>query len=380
MHCDRAASAQIGASAPSPIRQVKSMSGSALNPAALTTLFRREFEMCRVDRGETMILLTNLSTRREYVAAAFEAARVLGAFAYEIGLNSVPDQSRVAADALSQAEPIIAALKGCDIVCAFHAPNFTSWVREVRAAGTRVLSILDGPDELKLLLSPPGLKEAVLHAAARWEAARTVRLTSDQGTDLAWSRGEFKVKAQYGFADEDGRFDHWGAGHITNYPNEGSANGTVVIQPGDLWILPFARIVESDITLEVRDGFIRSVKGGVDAKAFRYWLDRNKRSEDDLDPYAVSHLGFGLHPNAHRDYIFHTGNDLERLTAAARVFAGNFLFSTGPNTDMGGKRDTKGHIDMPMCDCTVALDGDVVLREGRFVDPKMIVKPARMEP
>ena len=41
----------------------------------------------------------------------------------------------------------------------------------------------------------------------------------------------------------------------------------------------------------------------------------------------------------------------------SRAFYGNVLFSTGPNTDMGGKRDTKGHIDMPMCDCTVLLDG-----------------------
>jgi 2,5-dihydroxypyridine 5,6-dioxygenase len=350
------------------------MSGSRLNPARLTTLFGREFELCNVGPGETMVLLTNLNTRREYVAAALESAQGREAFAYEIGLSSIPDQSRVAADGIGQAGAIIDAMKACDIVCSFHAPNFTKWVREIRAAGTRVLSILDGPDELESLFPPTGLKAAVLCAAERWEGASQLRLTNRSGTDLTWARGEFNVKSQYGFSEEPGRFDHWGAGHITNYPDEGSAQGRVVIQPGDLWILPFARIVEAPITLEVRDGFIRSVEGETDARAFSYWLDRNKRSDDDLDPYAVSHLGFGLHPNAHRDYIFHTGNDLERLTAAARVFAGNFLFSTGPNTDMGGKRDTKGHIDMPMCDCTVELDGEVVLQEGRLVDERMVVR------
>jgi 2,5-dihydroxypyridine 5,6-dioxygenase len=65
------------------------------------------------------------------------------------------------------------------------------------------------------------------------------------------------------------------------------------------------------------------------------------------------------------------------MQACARVFSGNFLFSTGPNSDMGGKRDTKGHIDTPMCDCTVLLDGEVVLEKGRFKDPKLIVEPAR---
>ena len=118
------------------------------------------------------------------------------------------------------------------------------------------------------------------------------------------------------------------------------------------------------------------VEGGVDAKAFTYWLDRNKRSADDLDPYAVSHLGFGLHPHAHWDQILLHGNEPDRLDSSARVFAGNFLFSTGPNNDMGGKRDTKGHIDTPMCDCTVLLDNEPVLERGKFVDPKMIVPPA----
>jgi 2,5-dihydroxypyridine 5,6-dioxygenase len=141
-----------------------------------------------------------------------------------------------------------------------------------------------------------------------------------------------------------------------------------------MWILPYIKAIENPVTLKVKEGFIRSVEGGLDAKAFTNWLDRNKRSDTDLDPYAVSHLGFGLHPNAHWDQIMRYGNNYEELHISARSFAGNFLFSTGPNTDMGGKRDTKGHIDAPMCDCTVLLDGEKVMEKGRFVDPKMVVK------
>ena len=48
---------------------------------------------------------------------------------------------------------------------------------------------------------------------------------------------------QWGYADEPGHFDHWGAGHIHTFPNEGSAHGTVVIQPGDIIILPYCRYV-----------------------------------------------------------------------------------------------------------------------------------------
>jgi 2,5-dihydroxypyridine 5,6-dioxygenase len=350
---------------------------SLSDSARLAKLFQQEFALCDVKRGETVALLTNLNTRREYVAAAFGAAADCGAFVYELGFSSLPDPTRVGADGLTGGEGIWGALKQSHLLVAFHAPNFSKWVRELRAAGTRVLAILDGPAELERLLSPPGLKPAVLEAAKRWQAARNVTLLNKAGTRLEWKRGEFDVKSQYGFAESRGRMDHWGAGHITNYPDEGSANGVVVIQPGDLWILPFARVVESEIRLEVRDGFIRKVEGGADAREFKHWLDRNKRSEDDLDPYAVSHLGFGLHPNVQRDYIFHTGPVPERLQAAARAFAGNFLFSTGPNTDMGGKRDTKGHIDMPMCDCTVLLDGEPILVDGRFADPALRVEPTQ---
>ena len=53
--------------------------------------------------------------------------------------------------------------------------------------------------------------------------------------------------------------------------------------------------------------------------------------------------------------------------------AGNFLFSTGPNSQGGGKRTTKGHYDVPMRDCTVALDNDVIIERGKLTDAKMQV-------
>ncbi len=67
------------------------------------------------------------------------------------------------------------------------------------------------------------------------------------------------------------------------------------------------------------------------------------------------------------------GADPERARAAARAFAGNFLFSTGPNTQGGGTRNTKGHYDVPMRDCTVMLDNETVIDRGCFVDARMTV-------
>ena len=37
------------------------------------------------------------------------------------------------------------------------------------------------------------------------------------------------------------------------------------------------------------------------------------------------------------------------------------------------KRRTRGHYDVPMRDCTLELDGKLILDRGRLVDPAMIV-------
>ena len=148
--------------------------------------------------------------------------------------------------------------------------------------------------------------------------------------------------SQYGYAEAPGRFDHWGAGHVHTFPNEGSANGTVVLQPGDIIVLPYCRYVQDDVRLDIRDGFIRKIEGGLDAKLMSDWLDGNKAHADDLDGHAISHLGWGLNPQAAGTPSRSTAPTPKRHHAGARCFAGNFLFSTGPNSQGGGKRIDQG--------------------------------------
>ena len=344
-----------------------------VNPAKLAMLFRREFQLCNVTRGETVALLSDLESRREYVAAAFAAAEDLGANVYEMKVNSIPSWTKVGIETVGACKGTIEALAAADLLVCLHIPLFTKWMKTVRDKGTRVLMIIDAPDDLEQLMSPPDLKEATIHAGKRLEAAKTMRVVSKAGTDLTVELGEYPVMIQYGFAEAPGRFDHWGAGHVHTFPNEGSARGRVVIAPGDIVVLPYCRYVQDEVRVEVRDGFIRRIEGRLDAKLMNDWLEDNRRHKDDMDGHAVSHLGWGLNPQARWDAIALYGGEPERAHAAARAFPGNFLFSTGPNTQGGGKRNTKGHYDVPMRDCTVMLDNDVVIDGGRFVDEKMIV-------
>ena len=344
------------------------MRSQEINPAKLATLFRKEFELCNVAEGETVALLSDLNTRREYVQVSFAAASELGADAYELCVNATPSWIKVGVETIGACKGTLEALCAADMLVCLHIPLFTKWMKTVRAGGTRVLLVIDAPDDLEQLMAPPGLREAVIHAGKRLEATNTVRVTSPAGTDLTYDCGEYPTMIQYGFADAPGRFDHWGGGHVHTFPNEGSAGGRVVIQPGDMVVLPYNRYVQDTIRLEVADGHITSISGGMDARLMEHWLEDNKAHPDDLDGHYLSHLGWGLNPQARWDAIALYGNDPDRTYASARTFAGNFLFSTGPNSQGGGTRTTNGHYDVPMRDCTVMLDNDTVIENGHLVD------------
>jgi 2,5-dihydroxypyridine 5,6-dioxygenase len=350
------------------------MRAQEVNPAKLAMLFREEFKLCNVKPGETIAVLSDISTRRDYVHATFAAISDLGANSYEMCVNSVPSWIKVGVETIGECKGTVEAFEAADMLVCLHIPLFTNWMKRVRQSGTRVLMIIDHPDDLEKLMSPPGLKEACIHAGKRLEETKIVRVTSDTGTDFSYECGEYPTMVQYGYADEPGRFDHWGGGHVHTFPNEGSSNGIVNVQPGDLCVLPYNRYIQDEIRLEIRDGHVHKIEGGLDAKLMKHFLEDNRRSPDDMDGHALSHLGWGLNPQSRWDALALYGEDPDRTYASARTFAGNYLFSTGPNNEGGGTRDTKGHYDLPMRDCTVMLDNDVIIDKGILVDEKMKVE------
>ena len=225
-----------------------------VNPAKLALLYRKQFELCRVKSGETIAVVSDLGTRREYVQAAFAAADDLGADVYELCVNSIPSWTKVGVPTIGKCKGTLEAVSAADMLVIFHVPLFTKWLKQVTSGGTRVLMIIDAPDDLEQLMSPPGLKEACKHAELVYRKTKKVRVTSEAGTDLSYECGEYPVMTQWGYADEPGHFDHWGGGHIHTFPNEGSAHGTVVFQPGDIVILPYCRYVVDPVKLEIREG------------------------------------------------------------------------------------------------------------------------------
>ena len=120
--------------------------------------------------------------------------------------------------------------------------------------------------------------------------------------------------------------------------------------------------LESPVTLVVESDYVTAVEGsGLDAEMTRSYYEAWK----DPAAYAVSHVGWGLNPRARWDAMaMYDRRDINGTEL--RAFAGNFLFSTGANET--ANRFTACHFDFPMRDCTVALDGEVVVDCGRLVE------------
>ena len=138
-----------------------------LNPGKLPALFRRQFELCKLARGQTVAIVSDLGTRREYIQAAFAAAEEMGVDIYEMCVNTIPGWTKVGVPTIGQCKGTLEALSLADMVLIFHVPLFSSWLKEVRAGGTRVQMVIDAPDDLEQLMAAPGIKEAVLHAHQR---------------------------------------------------------------------------------------------------------------------------------------------------------------------------------------------------------------------
>jgi 2,5-dihydroxypyridine 5,6-dioxygenase len=117
--------------------------------------------------------------------------------------------------------------------------------------------------------------------------------------------------------------------------------------------------------LSVENGYATKIEGGVDAALLRDYME----TFNDPEGYAISHVGWGLQPRARWSTLGLYDREAT-IGMDARAFEGNFLFSLGPNNEAGGTRTTTCHIDIPLRHCTVTLDDEVVVNDGRVIELK----------
>jgi 2,5-dihydroxypyridine 5,6-dioxygenase len=293
---------------------------------AMIALFREELELCKIAAGDTVAILSEGAIRADYAEAFLLAAAALGAAGLNVNLaprneRTVEDQhgrnaltgNRVAIDALSKADIVI------DLMGLLFSPEQD----EITRAGARMLLVVEPFNVLQSMFPSVDVRRRVEYGEHVLKSARELRVTSDAGTDIRYAIGQYPVMTEYGFTDTPGRWDHFPSGFLLTQ--------------------------------------------GLDAALLRGYIE----SYRDERAYAVSHIGWGLNEKAKWHHLAATREaDLE-IGVHALAYYGNVLFSLGPNTELGGTNDTPCHMDMPLRNCNLYLDGQPIVERGRVIPAEM---------
>lgn len=340
------------------------------SPIDLVHLFTEELRLCKLQPGEVMAVLSGPHSNAEYASAFMTAGRALGAEVFRLDLPEAPaalDGEQPAAnrslltghrsglDTLKRAQLVI------DLLGLLHSPEQI----EIQRAGARVLMVAEPPSVLARMFPRPGQRARVEAGAQRLARARQLRFVNPAGTDMRYTLGQYAPIDQYGYTDQPGRWDNFPGSFVYTWPDEGRSEGVIVLQTGDI-LLPFKEFVREEVRIEVQAGYITSVSGGFDAWHLRQYLE----SWNDRDAYAMAHIGWGLDESA----VWHAMTMVNKETSVgqdARAFRGNVLWSTGPNTDVGGQRNTPAHLDIAMRGASLFLDDEPIVLDGRLVTHDM---------
>ena len=330
--------------------------------------FAEAFALCGVKPGDTAAILSETQSRPVNVQLAELALARLGARAFHVVLTSpnltapVPVRSTGASEAIQAIVPVLYALSASVFVAdltvegLLHAPELP----QILAGGARVLMVSnEHPEVLERCVPSPALEPKVKAGMKRLKNAKVMRVTSAAGTDLTINLADARVGGGWGYTTRPGSISHWPGGLCLAFPAKGSVNGLLVMNEGDV-NLTFKRYLEKPVSLTIARDFVTAIAGqGLDADLMRSYF----AAWGDAEAYAVSHVGWGMNPQARWDSMaFYDKNDFNGTEL--RAFAGNFLYSTGANEVAG--RHTLGHFDLPLKGCTVMLDGEAVVDAGQL--------------
>ncbi len=335
------------------------------------------FKLCKVEQGEVAAILSESQSREVLVELSELALARLGARVFHVRLPSppldsaVPIRSTGTCLAIGGLEPVVSALAQSGIVidCTVEGLLHARELPTILADGARLMMLSDEHPEVFERLRPiPGLTEKCKLGAQMLTDAKRMRVTSPAGSDLEVDLTDTPGRGSAGIADRPRSVGYWPAGLCLCFPTTGSANGQLVLAPGDV-NLTFKRYLESAVTLTIEDDFVVDIAGdGLDADLMRsYYAAWNEK-----DAYAVSHVGWGMNPQARWDaLVMYDRGDVNGTEL--RAFGGNFLFSTGANQVSG--RFSACHFDIPMRGCTVELDGQAVVKNGALQGELVLETP-----
>jgi leucyl aminopeptidase (aminopeptidase T) len=179
---------------------------------------------------------------------------------------------------------------------------------------------------------------------------KTIRMTSDGGTDLTAKIAGRPVQYETGLFREPGQFAALPNSELNISPLEGTSEGVIV---GDVRLMGYGIIREEPVTLEIKGGEVTRISGGNGAA----YLENTLKSFNDRSAYNLAEFAVGLNP-ACRTFATNL-EDLGKL--------GFGHHGIGSNYAIGGKVAAPCHIDIIYSQASLEIDGRIILDRGNVL-------------
>ncbi len=330
---------------------------------SFTEICLHQLKMSGVRKDERLVVLTQGNERLNYADAFIAAGRMLGASIYHMRLPPPPARGgwAVGQTDLKDMPEAVEALKNADMLIDCIFLLFSPEQLAIQAAGTRVLTVVEPPELLARMLPSLELREKVEIAGDILSRAKVMHITSPHGTDVQYELNSYPTVTEYASTDEPGRWDHWPSGFVFTGADDDGVNGQIVVAAGDI-LLPQKLYVREPLTYTIKDGWVVDIRGGLEAELVKSYM----ANFEDPRGFGMSHIGWGMNPDA-KWHRMTPGEFPGGMGMEPRSYLGNVLFSTGPNSELGGSNDTACHLDIPMRGCSLFLDDEPILIDGDVV-------------
>ena len=254
---------------------------------------------------------------------------------------------------------VLAAMKGADaiIMLISDMDSFFSTTLKKELGYRRIIFMQYITEESFLRLFPSSsqevisLKETVEKVAKCFKESHEAKITSPQGTNIVMELGEYGIFPQTGIS-EPGILQVLPGGQVSTIPNDGSAEGTLVIDRSIA--AQEYKVLQEPIVLQVEKGCVVDIKGGTDAKSLKRFLEELK----DPNIYHVTELAMGLNQRCKFAGIAAPTEDTHII--------GCVSMALGCDIQIGGKNKAAAHIEMTMMFPTLTLDGKIIVEDGKL--------------
>ena len=244
-----------------------------------------------------------------------------------------------------------------------HSDEFT----ELMMTKIRWLDVMIPEEAMRRLFPTEAMIKRTVEGAEVMARAKEIRIASPAGTDLVLRKDGKKGHRQCGVANEPGMWDNYGFGLVACGPLKNSANGKLVLQPGD-YMLQLMMEVKDKVEMTLKDGRIARIEGGLSAKILDRWLAQWRHP----DSYYPAHIGWGTQLEGgvwvgSREF---TVADAESYPGIMQIaFGRNVLDTTHPMVGLGGQNVAPSHLDLECLSTSFYLDGELMVKEGQIVRP-----------